>query len=242
MKKIIALMLALVCCFALFACGEEEVVTNGVLDTITYYGNSQPTRVETVTCQTILDDDGVSAVEELNGNYVLVTGKINGKIATVKTYTQDVLRSIEDGSTDKVLPPKTTVSGSEEYLEDYGYRVNGGAWNPDGYNFSPALGAIAIGITEANVGSYTYTEEKYNNTLTFTVANAKIGEVFGVDEDGVPMIIADSDVDVVITNNGAVVTSITLSYYVEADGDYPAREVTVSVSYTYAVEEVTLTK
>lgn len=242
MKKIIALLLALACSFALFACGEEEVVTNGVLDTISYYENSQPTRVETVTSQIILDDDGESTVEVLNGNYLLVTGKINGKIATVKTYTQDILRSIEEGSGNEVLPPKTTVSGSEEYLEDYGYRMDGGNWDPNGYNFSPAMGAIKIGITEANVGAYTYDEAKYNNTLTFTVANDKIGEVFGLDDEGEPVIYADSDVSVVITNNGSVVTSITLSYSVDADGDYPARNVTVSVTYGYAVEEVTLTK
>ena len=242
MKKIIALVLALACSFALFACGEEEVVTNGVLDTIEYYSNSQPTRVETVTCQTILDDDGETAVEELDGYYLLVTGKINGKIATVKTYTQDVLRSVEDGSKVEIVPPVDTQSGSEEYLEGYGRRINGGQWNPDGYNFSPAIGSIAIGITEANITNWKYEEAQYNNTLSFTVANAKIAEVFGADEDGIPAIEADSDVEVVITNNGAVVTGITISYSVEMKGDFPARNVTISVTYGYAVEEVTLTK
>ena len=242
MKKIIALMLALACSFALFACGEEEVVTNGVLDTIQYYDNSQPTRVETVTCQTILDDDGVSTVEELNGYYLLVTGKINGKIATVKTYTHDVLRSVEEGSKNEIVPPVDTVSGSEEYLEGYGRRIDGGPWNPSGYNFSPAVGAIKIGITEANITNWTYEEAQYNNTLSFTVTKDKVAEVFGADADGNPVIPDDSDVKVVITNNGAVVTGITISYSVEAEGDFPARNVTVSVTYGYAVEEVTLTK
>jgi len=237
MKKIIAVILALACCFAIFACKEEE--KTAVDYTNEYYAASLPTKIVTNTVQTAVDEDGVK-LYELKGNYVLTTGKIAGKIATVQTYEQDVLRTVDEGSNALIVGPIKTELGTEEYLQGYGRRTNGSDWRASGLNFGPVMGSIAINITNDNVKDVTYTEEKFNNKLSFTVALDKVGEVFGTDDEGNPAFVTDTDVQVVITNNGATVTGITLSYSVEAYDEYPARDVTVSTVYTYAVEEINL--
>ena len=75
-----------------------------------------------------------------------------------------------------------------------------------------------------------------SHLLTFVVEYDKIGEVFGTNEDGEAIILSDSDIEVSITNNGAQITGITLSYSIDSDGDFPAQNVVVATAYTYAAE------
>ncbi len=236
MKKIIAIILALAACLSLFACDEEKT---GVDYTVEYYAASLPTKIVTTSTQTVYDDDDEIAYE-LDSISTLVTGKIGGSLATVETYEKDVLRTVTDGSTAIIVGPIDTEKGSKEYLQGKGTRDNGGSWYKDGLNFGPVMGSIAIAITNDNVKDVTYTEEKFNNKLSFTVTKDKIDEVFGTDAKGNSILVSDSDVKVEITNNGAVVTSITLSYEIEEYDDFPARSVTVRTDYSYKVEEFDL--
>ena len=239
MKKIIAIVLALVCCFSIVACGEDETVS-GVDATVSCYANSQPTKVEASSVQTIVDEDG-AVIEELEGSYLLVAGKSGGKIAAQKIVVQETLDSIVDGSgviiTGPVNPGTKTV---EEYLEGMGRRTNGGNWRSKGLNFAPSMGSIAINITNENVINPVYVEAENNNKLTFTVANEKIAEVFGTDKEGVPAITADSDVIVEITNNGDVVTGITVSFSIDEYDDFPARNVSITTKYSYEPQLITI--
>ena len=52
MKKIICLLLALACSFALFSCGEEEVEEAPEDALIAIAGNSEPTQIKTYTYYT----------------------------------------------------------------------------------------------------------------------------------------------------------------------------------------------
>lgn len=232
MKKIIAIVLALVCCFSIISCKKEEPPT-GVDLTLQCYAKSQPTKIESVTVQNVIGDDN-EVIYALNGTSTLLVGTVGGKMAAVKTTTQDLLKTTTAGSGATVEGPFETEKTVEEYLEGLGRRTNGGSWRSKGLNFAPAKGDIAINITNGNVTNPTYTEAEYNNQLTFTVAKDKIAEVFGTKEDGTPMITSDSDITVTITNNGALVTGITVSYSMEGDGyDFPARNVTVTTNYYY---------
>ena len=242
MKKIIALILALACIFALVACGkdpepdEKTPEEKAIEATLACYAASAPTKIVTKTSR---DFDGYYS---LDGEYILVTGKIDGKIATVRTYTQDMLRTIEAGSGADVLENIYQLTGSEEYLEDKGSRTNGGKWDEDGLNFAPTAGSLGINITKDNITDITYTEAKYNNVLTFTVPEEKVDDVFGVDEDEYSFFDHESDITVTITNNGAVITSITIEYAIEADDEYPGQAVSIITNYTYELETVTLVK
>ena len=233
-KKIIALTLLLACCtLALFSCGTPA----GIEETTECYSNSLPTKIVTNTVQQVLDNDGEVATV-LKGSYVTVTGKIGGLNAAVRTYEQDILNTVNSGAGNIVTGPISQEKGVEEFLEGYGRRTNGGEWRPKGLNFAPAMGSIAIKFTENDVTNVEYVEQKYNNKLTFTVPINKIEKVFGYDFDGNELIESDTPVKVEITNNGAVVTSVVISYSVEASVDFPARDIIISTTYSYDVEKI----
>ena len=238
MKKIISLLLVLACSFALFACGKEEE-PSAVDKTAECYENSLPTKVVTTSTQSIINASGV-AVQTLNGKYELVTGTIAGKLATVQTYEQEYILEVAEGANSEVVGPIGTKKGSLEYLEDYGRRTNGGAWDAKGLNFGPTAGSIAINLDESLLTNVNYTEGDGVNTLTFTVPNANIASVLGANADNEALLTANSDVSVTIVDNGAFVKSITFSYSIDGTRYYPKRQVVMTTTYEYGVQDVEL--
>ena len=233
-KRFIALTLLIACCtLALFSCGTPA----GIEETQECYSNSLPTKIVTNAIQQVLDEDG-NVTTTLTSNYVTVTGKVGGLNASVKTSVEEELDTIPAGAGSFVIGPVTQKKTVEEFLEGYGRRTNGGEWRPKGLNFAPAMGTIAIKFTEDDVTNVTYVEEKFNNKLSFTVPYNKIEKVFGYDFDGNELIESDSPVRVEITNNGAVVTSVVISYSVDASVDFPARDIVITTTYSYDVEKI----
>lgn len=259
MKKLIALILCLIlsftCVFALASCGEcDEHVdkdgdnkcdecgedytapVDGVARTLTCYSNSLPTKVVFVAKQEFFEvEDGQKfVVYDLDTETVLVTGKVNGVDATVETTMRETLRAVTEGK--DILSAIAVQNTTREYLEGRGIRLDGADWNAAGANFAPTLGSIAIGIGNGNVTNVTYTEAPYNNVLTCTVPRDKIASVFG----SKVTLTSDTDIQLTIVNDGAVITSLTLTYGVKASGNYPERKVSVVVNYDYNVQKVTL--
>ena len=242
MKKIIALILALACVFALAACGKKNPVIEkspeeiAIEETLAYYAASAPTKIV------------VNATRDFDGNYKTlinletVTGKIDGKIATVKTKTVEKFLTIDAGSGTDIREPIESKTTTEEYLEDKGISIDGGQWIEDGLNFAPTAGSLGIAITTANITDITYTKAKYNNVLSFMIPEANVDAVFGVDENGDSYFDHESDIKVTITNNGAVITRLTVEYEIEADDEYPGQSVSIITDYTYQIETVTLVK
>ncbi len=238
MKKIICLLLVLACSFALFACGDEELT--GAQKTALYYENSIPTKIASASTQSIVDQAGVT-IATLNGTYELVTGTVAGKMATVQKYEQDYMRTVAEGANAAIVGPIDTEVGSLEYLEGYGRRTNGGFWDAGGLNFGPTAGSIAINLEESLLANVKYTEgANGTNTLTFTVPNANIAAVFGEKEDNVALLAASSDVEVTITNDGALINSITISYSIEKTRYYPERRVVMTTEYEYGAQRIEL--
>ncbi len=263
MKKIIALLLSLVltfgCVMALASCGEcdehvdadgdrkcdecdEDYIApvNGVAQTLACYANSQPTKIVTTSNQSFyeIDYDGSKFVAyELNGKTELVTGTVNGLIATVEKSTQQRIRNISDVA--EIKPVIETFENSDEFLQGYGRRSDAilnpeAEWDSTGYNFAPSMGAIAINITNANVNGATYTEAPYNNVFAFTIAKDKAEEVLG------QSVTTDTDISIIIVNDGAVVTSITIEYGIMASGNFPERKITITTEYGYVGQKVDL--
>ena len=227
---------------------DEKNPISGVFATIEYYKNSAPTKVHTTSETKLISYNGrnPAVVNTLYGEWILKTGVIDGKKATVQTYWRDVVADLDSGSDTVVGSEIERIEGSEEYLEGMGRRTDGKKANSrwkTGYNFAPSAGSIAIDLS--NLENFTvksYTKEKNNNTLTLVVSVDAVAEVFGVNADGDPNLLADSDVEVVITNNGATVTSISVSYIVEGKKDYPEQEIYMKTTYGYAEEKVELVK
>ena len=236
-KRIIALTLMLACLtLTLFSCGTPA----GVKETNECYANSLPTKIVTETVELVLDKKG-KVTNTISGYYVTKTGKIGGLNAATREYTQDKYDSVNAGAGNYIIGAQYQETGLEEYLEGYGRRTNGGEWRPNGLNFAPAMGTIAvIKISEADITNVKYVEEKYNNKLTFTVPINKIEKVFGYDFDGNAVIESDSPVRVEITNNGAVVTMVKIYYSVDASVDFPARDFEITTTYSYDVEKINI--
>lgn len=259
MKKILALILSLAlsftCVFALVGCGECQHADEngdkkcdlcgnpyageikGLAATLDCYNNSLPSKIVTESIQNFYDydSDGVKVVVyDLKSETVLVTGKSAGLNATVETTTREVLRGIV--SDEKVPSTKQIVTTTLEYLQGFGRRSNGGEW-VQGTNFAPRLGSIGIDISNTNIYDATYTEADFNNVLTFTVKKADVAAVFG---NTIKDLTTDSDIKVSITNDGAVVTGMTLSYTIQAYDNFPERTVELKVTYGYNVEVVNI--
>jgi hypothetical protein len=95
---------------------------------------------------------------------------------------------------------------------------------------------MALNLDEDSLENVVYE----NNTLTFTIPVANVATVLG--EEYSQNI--GSDVEVVIVDDGAVVTSIDLHYFLKADEsiNLPASEMTVKVVYTYDIERINIEK
>ena len=238
MKKIIALILALACVFAVCSCGEDDVEEVqktpeqiAVETTLACYAASVPTRIQTNT-ERVYGENYYT----LKGEYITETGKTaEGLVITVKTYTQDKLRYVADGAGPEVLEHFYPEKGFDQFLEGKGRSTDGKKW-VDGANFAPTAGSIALNITLDNITDITYTEAKYSNVMSFVVLEDMAAEVFGADAKGNCILDIESDVTVSITNNGAVVTGVTIEYTVEEDDDYPGQTVVIDTVYGYEIQ------
>ena len=263
MKKIIALILSLAlsftCVLALASCGEcahadengdkkcdlcsepYAAEVTGLAKTLECYKNSLPTKVLTVSVQSIYDfnDDGEKeVVYDFTTTTTLVTGKAAGVNATKETTVAEVMNGI---IADKNIPNyKNTVTSVLEYLQGKGRRsgdgVTMGEW-VSGTNFAPRLGSIGIDITNENVYNAKYTENGSDGTLTFTIKKADVEAVFG---KTIKDLSTDSDITVSITNDGAVITEITLEYSMKPYDNFPERGVKMTQTYTYDVEIINI--
>lgn len=243
MKKIILLLLVLAISVATFASCKlfKKPQTNtttpdpvvkepSAIEKVTeMYRNSAPTKVTATTTQTVTEDIELVCV------YELVNGNVDNAPASVYTEKKQELETVEEGGKSEDIKPlvKETVRVTEA-IEGIGSRVNGGNWNAQGSVTNIVRGGMAIYLNEAYLTNVKYE----NNKLTFVIPVANIATVLG---DSYATYIA-SDVYVTIANDGAVITSIELSYNLKANEAAKLGEtaMVVKVEYTYDLEEITI--
>lgn len=240
MKKIIVFMLVVALCVpALFSCevigqvaekfgidlgGNEDPVEN--VDKM--YNMSTPTKVVATTSQNI-------GGFKLDCSYELVTGFVDNKPASVYTVTSESIRSVEDGgNNEEVKDMVISTTKKTESVEGYGSRVNGGDWDPSGSVWTIGRGRMAINLDAQYLTNVLYE----NHTLSFTVPAANVAQVLGEEYSAN----VAGDVEVVIVDDGAVITSIDLHYFLKGDeaAHLVESEMTVKVIYTYDLERITL--
>ena len=230
MKKIIVLILAVALCVtALTSCQYLDMLKGDstLEDVATMYNMSAPTKVVATTEQNF-------GSYELNCSYEIVTGYVDNSRASVYTVTTEELRTVEEGGkTEEVKDMIKSTTKKTEAIEGFGSRTNGGEWNPEGDVWTIGRGRMAINLEESALTNVVYE----NNTLTFVVPEANVATVFGADYAAN----IASDVEVTIVNDGAVVTSVDLHYYLAGDGaNLPETEMTVKLVYTYDLERITI--
>ena len=137
MKKILILALvfalSVVCCVSCIPSknndndGENKPTETSPLEKVTaMYADSAPTKIVAKTTQTI-------GSLELECNYELVNGTVDGMPASVYTVNTQELETIENGGgTDVIKPLVKPVSRKTEAIQGIGSRINGGDWDPAG--------------------------------------------------------------------------------------------------------------
>ena len=225
-RTLIFLLVIALCVPALFSC---DLLAGGPMDDVAaMYSVSEPTKVVATTVQNI---DGF----KLNSSYELVTGYVDNMAASVYTVSTEEIRSIEEGGQNEEVKDLIKASTRKiEAIEGKGSRTNGGSWDAEGTVWTIGRGRMALNLDSSAVENITYE----NHVLKFVVpkenAATVLGETYAAD--------IDSDVEITIVDDGAVVTSVELHYYLAAkpEANLAASEMTVKVIYTYDIERITI--
>ncbi len=225
MKKIVSIitLLAIVIC-TLASCAP------GVDEVISCYNLSYPYKI-VVESQQLYGDGGLSSVT------TLIRGTTGEDFTALMTVEEKTLRSLEEGSGKVIYDSEKKTNTSKHYREGYGVREKDilgddewSEWDDGGVNFFPAKGELGLTLDTSVM-----TDIKYeNNVLSFKVKAGEATKVFGADSD------IQSDVNVTITTDGAVVLGVTVDYVVPADSESGSEEMTVSVKATYSYSKVQL--
>ena len=231
---------------AAYGSALNEVNPKTVAAFIRAYNNSLPTKITTKTKRII-----GNRVEDENGdNYTLtssstlVTGNIAGKIAAVYDETYQELRDVESGSGDEILGVFKSITLKKEFLQGRGVRTTQDGvrsnWNSRETNFAPTKGSIALGITENNIKVKQFIIDGNVHVMEFTVPAAHVKAVFGVTGDVPNVDLTTGEVSVVLTSNGATITSVVISYTILPSKDIPAQRVEIEVNYEYSIQDITI--
>ena len=237
MKKILALILIVALCIpALFSCKKE----NPLDDVTKMYNQSAPTKVVATTTHKI-------GSYQLNGSYEIVTGMVDGAPASVYTTVIEELRTVEEGAaTEDILEMIKKTTRITESIEGQGSRVKSvvddgtwtiGKWNPNGTVWTIGRGTMGLNLDADAIANMVYE----NNKLTFTIPEGNAATV--LDEFGQWTYSEDivGEVSVTIVDDGAVINSIELHYFLKGDGEnLENSEMTVKVEYIYDINEITI--
>ena len=231
MKKIVVLLLiAALAVPSLFSCDLFKKEATPVTLVANMYKVSQPTKVVATTKQIIIQDQ-----LELDGRYEIVTGYVDSKPASVYKIETEEIRSVEEGGqNEEVKDLVKSTSRVIEAIEGKGSRTNGGEWNAEGTVWTIGRGRMALNLSDELVKSYTYE----NHVLTLDIAKENVAKVLS--EEYAQYV--DGDVHIVIVDDGAVVTSVELTYFTAPNEEVNLgrTEMRVRVDYTYDIEKITI--
>ncbi len=225
-----------------FGSALNEVNPKSVAAFIRAFNNSLPTKTTTETTITVGSGKD-SYVLSLSSS--LVTGNIAGKNAAIYEESKQELNSVDAGSGDTIINVFKTTTEKREYLQGRGLRVTvdgvRGSFDSKGTNFAPSKGDIMKGmkITEENIKVKSFTIEENLHIMEFTVSKANAQAVFGMN-GAIANVAATSDVNVTLTSNGATITSIVITYKVNATKDVPAQEFVIEAKYDYSIQNITI--
>ncbi len=203
MKKIVCLILAVACCFALFACGEE---VHSQAEFFTMIEGSEPTNIQTQT--SLVRPNGIS----YNGYYV--TAMTDDGF--VFDYQYEQRAAIVAGGTNE--GSKEVKSGEIVYKNGL-YSVDGGDFVAEAPDVDYLGLKLDINATTLPDGSFEMSRD--GKTMIAELSAAQIKTILGIDA-------AADTVELRITVDGVRLSKISVAY-TTAEGS----EVLVETSYTY---------
>lgn len=246
MKKIIALMLALCCVFAVVSCGGGgaevgDEITTKVNEIKNMFATSVPTKTVTTTTHTV-------GSTILTSTATLTTGMLNSKEVSVYINETEELAQVSNS-----LDPIDRKTETLWYMEGKGTSKDKGAtWNAEGENFAPVAGSIRVRLDASKATETTYDEDKGELVMTFSKDNATdVVKSYLVEGQKI-----ESELVVTVTTSGGSVSSIKIEYTIPehtitvegaTNEDGSAATVTIQetsvviyATYEYDLQDVTL--
>ena len=167
MKKIVCLILVLVCSLSLFACTNSADALIDVVD------NSSPTKITTLTFFR-------AGTDKLEGSFI---STIDGENTTLE-YSYQYYAPVTADGTDRIATKKGTVQ-----YENGKYSTDGENWFTEAPTGS--LTDVGLHLNLKNLGSYELSAD--GRSLTAYLTNEEAKEVLGVEisagEDGIELIV-----------------------------------------------------
>lgn len=159
MKKIICLILALTCCFALFACNKTDETLEAYLGVV---NASEPTNITTMTTHTRQDV-----------YYTGVYETVMTEDGFVFTYEYEEKAPVTADSTSGSVVTKT----GEIVYNGQNYVVNGG--EPTTVAPDVAYMSLTLNLTAETIGEYRLSRD--GNTLTAELSAEQVKSIFGTE-------------------------------------------------------------
>lgn len=195
MKKLICLLLALVCSVALFSCGGSDVPAPLALA-----AEAEPTRITTLVSYTSkVNDEDV----KLNGNYQM---EVNGS-DSIFTYSYERMATIQEANDGDIK----TIAG-KIYYKDGQYSTDGEEWESE----APTAIRMNLNLKAEYLTDVTVSED--TQTLTAKVSGENIKNVLGIENLG-----AKGDVSITVKTNGVHLTEVDVAYTTSSDAAVTVR-------------------
>lgn len=239
MKKIIALVLALCCIFAIVSCNGnsgnvDEATSAKLAEVLQMFDDSIPTRAETKTTEKIGN-------VVLESTALLATGMMaDGTKASLYEGSFQSLREVGNSLEMKVEQPE-----SKWYIEGKGVSTDKGiTFDAEAGDFAPTEGFIKLAISDSMISEAKWNEEDSTLTLTVTQEHAT-NVVAAYLEEGQTI---DSDIVITIVTAGGRITGLKLEFStpthtvnVGEDGgtlEIPSTSVTIDTKYIYGLQTI----
>lgn len=216
MKKLICLLLAIVCVFSFVACADKENPDDstdsstdsvGKLDAINeIISSSLPTTIVTHVKYAYED-------ETFGGNYVTEIDRANNKSQFNFTYERAAIPGEDAGNS-----YKKSVTGLVQFKDGEVKRHEGADWQTLGQGYLE----LELSLSETKLKDIEFSED--GKSLTAKISAENTVRVFG------SAISADGDVSLSIETNGEYLYNVSISYTAVDTG----AAVTVNTSYEYA--------
>lgn len=239
MKKLIAILLALVCMLSVCACSAPPAGGNGdltppadaelqeVLDAL-----SELIRTSTPTQSKVATLTGNADIN-LKSDLTITMGELSGKTAALYVHEYETLNDV--GATEA----KTKVVETKEYVDGMGLRIDGGLWEVDQPSFVRRLTPYRMNLDGTLIKSVRTSDD--GMIIAFTVPMDNASDVF-TSFDAKTIASMTSDISVRIETDGSAVTCMEIVYDTKGVTNMTNPKVEIKAQYSYDLQSITLLK
>ena len=242
MKKLIAILLALACMFAVCACSTPPAGGNNnnpslkppadtsaqeILDAL-----SELIRTSTPTQSQVSTVTGNADIN-LKSDLTITMGELSGKTAALYVHEYETLNDIGSDVA------KSLIVETKEYVDGMGLRIDGGIWETEESSFVRRITPYRMNLDNTLIKSLLVSEDGL--VVSFIVPMDNAADVF-TSFDAKAIASMTSDISVRIETDGSSVTYMGIEYATKSVTNMANPVVTIKAQYSYDLQRITLLK